>query len=241
VDRKNNGIVPIVKFPFLFTWLVLSTVVYASITMAGGLFSKRFAQFVARSWCRHLLFVFGVRIEVCGAEKLPRRDRSFVFFSNHQSALDIPILYSGLSQRLCFIAKKELFLIPFFGWGIAAMGHVRLDRSSARKARESLTRGVAHLKRHGLSLILFPEGTRSVDGRLGEFKQGSFALALDAGVPVVPVAIRKANERLPKKSLTLRPGKVYLDICDPIDPAGMERGELAAKVRGEIAKIVEGR
>jgi 1-acyl-sn-glycerol-3-phosphate acyltransferase len=238
VDRKNHRIVAVLKFPLLLAWLILSTVVYGTATIVGGIFSKRLAQFVGRSWCRHLLFSIGVRLEVRGDEKLAA-GRTYVFFANHQSALDIPIIYTGLPQPLCFIAKKELFLIPFFGWGMAAMGHVRIDRSSARNARESLTRGVARLKRHRQSLILFPEGTRSIDGRLGEFKQGSFSLALDAGAPVVPVAIRKANERLPKKSLIVRPGTVFLDICEPIEAAGMDKSELAGKVRREIAKIVE--
>ena len=129
-------------------------------------------------------------------------------------------------------------MIPFFGWGMAALGHVSIDRSSPRKARQSIDRGVDHLKRHYLSLILFPEGTRSPDGKLGQFKQGSFALGLAAGVNVVPLAIRKASERLPKKSLIVRPGIVYLDIGDPFDPAGMEKDILADKVRGEIEKIV---
>lgn len=227
----------VVMFPLFFLWLLISGIVYSTVCIVGGMVSRRVAQYVARAWCRHLLFVIGVRMKVTGAEKLSPENR-YVFFANHQSALDIPLLYSGLSYPLCFIAKKELFLIPFFGWGLAVVGHVRIDRSSARSARESLARGVEHLKKHRLSLVLFPEGTRSADGTLGEFKKGSFTVALDAGVPVVPVAIRKSNERLRKKSLIVRPGLVFLDICDPIDPAGMEKGELAAKVRGAIEKIV---
>lgn len=228
----------VVMFPLLFLWFFISVVVYSAVCIVGGMVSRSFAQYIARAWCRHLLRVIGVRMNVTGAEKLSLEKR-YVFFANHQSALDIPVLYSGLSHPLCFIAKEELFLIPFFGWGITVVGHVRIDRSSARRARESLARGVEYLKRHRLSLVLFPEGTRSPDGTLGEFKQGSFAVALDAGVEVVPVAIRKANERLRKKSMIVRPGPVYLDIGDPIDPAGMDKGELAAKVRGAIEKIVD--
>lgn len=237
MDRENRRIGTVLAFPFFLLWLLASTVAYSTACIVGGMVSRRFAQFVARAWCRHLLRVIGVRMNVTGAEKLSLEKR-YVFFANHQSALDIPLLYSGLSHPLCFIAKKELFLIPFFGWGIAVVGHVRIDRSSARNARESLARGVEHLKRHRLSLVLFPEGTRSADGTLGEFKQGSFALALDAGVAVVPVAIRKANERLRKKSMIVRPGPVYLDIRDPIDPTGMEKSELARKIREEIEKVV---
>ena len=205
--------------------------------MVIGTFSKKISQKVARAWSRNLLYFFGVKVIVKGQDRLARGAR-YVFFANHQSALDIPILYAALLRPLCFIAKKELFMVPILGWGMAAIGHVRIDRSSPRKALDSLARGVDNLNRHGLSLVLFPEGTRSDDGTLGRFKQGSFALALDAGMPVVPVAIRKANERLPKKELLVRPGNVYVEICDPIDPAGMDKSGLADRVRTVIEKTI---
>ena len=238
MDREKRRIGTVIAFPFLLLWFLVSTVAYSSACIVTGIFSRKLAQNIARAWCRHLLYLLGVRVNVSGGEKL-QRGSCYVFFANHQSALDIPVLYSGLSYPICFIAKKELFRIPFFGWGMAAVGHVSIDRSSPRKALESLARGIERLKKSNSSLILFPEGTRSMDGTLGEFKQGSFSLALDAGVTVVPVVLRKANERLPKKSLLIRPGEVYLDICDPIVPAGMEKSELAGRVREEIAKIVE--
>jgi 1-acyl-sn-glycerol-3-phosphate acyltransferase len=238
MDREKRRIGTIIAFPFLLLWFLVSIVAYGSACIVSGIFSRKLAQHFARTWCRHLLCLLGIRVIVKGGEKLAGRER-YVFFANHQSALDIPILYSELPYPLCFIAKKELFLIPFFGWGMAAVGHVNIDRSSPRKARKSLARGVERLKRNFFSLILFPEGTRSVDGTLGEFKQGSFSLALEAGVTVVPVALRKANERLPKKSLRVIPGEVYLDICDPIFPAGMEKSELADRVKEEIERIVK--
>jgi 1-acyl-sn-glycerol-3-phosphate acyltransferase len=237
MDRENRRIGAVAALPFLLLWLLASTVAYGTACMATGLFARRLSQYIARAWCRHLLFMLGIRVIVKGGEKLARGE-PYVFFANHQSALDIPVLYSGLARPLCFIAKKELFMIPFFGWAMAAIGHISIDRSSARKARGSLSSGVGRLKKNSFSLMLFPEGTRSTDGTLGEFKQGSFSLALDAGVPVVPVALRKASERLPKKSLLVNPGPVYMDIGDPIVPAGMEKGELADRVREAIAGIV---
>jgi 1-acyl-sn-glycerol-3-phosphate acyltransferase len=237
MDRQNRRMIRILAFPFLMFMFLASVVVYATVCIVTGIFSRKLSQSVGGAWGRHLLFILGVRVIVRGGEKLDR-GRRYIFFSNHQSALDIPVLYSGLSRPLCFIAKKELFLIPFFGWGLAAMGHVSIDRASPRKAKESLARGVERLKKQSFSLILFPEGTRSRDGTLGEFKQGSFSLALESGAAVVPVALRKVNERLPKKSLMVTPGPVYIDICDPIDPSGMEKSELAKKVREEIGKIV---
>jgi 1-acyl-sn-glycerol-3-phosphate acyltransferase len=237
MDRENRRMTRTIAFPFLMLLFVASVVVYGTICIVTGIFSRRFSQSVGGAWGRHLLFVLGVRVIVKGGEKLERGGR-YVFFSNHQSALDIPVLYSGLSRPLCFIAKRELFLIPFFGWGLAAMGHVSIDRSSPRKAKESLARGVERLKKQSFSLIVFPEGTRSADGRLGEFRQGSFSLALDTGVSVVPVVLRKVNERLPKKSLLVTPGPAYVDICDPIDPAGMEKSKLAVQVKEAISRIL---
>lgn len=237
MDWKNGRIAAALRFPFLFLWFFASGALYSSACLLLGQFSKRAAQVVARYWNVHLLFMLGVRLTVRGAEKLAPGAR-YLFFANHQSALDIPVLYAGIGRPVSFIAKKELFWIPFFGWGLSAVGHVRIDRSSARRARDSLLRGVANLNKYGLSLILFPEGTRSPDGRLGEFKQGAFSVAFEAGVPVVPVAIRKTFECLPKKSFAIRRGTVYLDFCDPIDPAGMDRSGLAARVRSEIEKVV---
>jgi 1-acyl-sn-glycerol-3-phosphate acyltransferase len=235
--RKDSRMMRVFAFPFLCFWLIISTVVYGGLCVICGPFSMKIAQRIAKAWCRHLLGAIGVRVHLTGAEKLDLGNR-YVFFSNHQSALDIPVIYSGLPHPLSFIAKKELFMIPFLGWGMAALGHVSIDRSSARKARQSIDRGVDHLKRHFLSLILFPEGTRSPDGKLGQFKKGSFALGLAAGVKVVPLAIRKASERLPKKSLLVRPGVVYLDIGDPFETAGMGKDVLAERVREAIEKIV---
>jgi 1-acyl-sn-glycerol-3-phosphate acyltransferase len=234
---ENRRIGAVAAFPFLLLWFLASTVAYGTACMAICFFHRRLAQYIAVAWCRHLLFMLGIRVIVKGGQKLAPGE-PYVFFANHQSALDIPVLYAGLARPLCFIAKKELFMIPFFGWAMAAVGHVSIDRSSARKARESLSSGVKRLEKSSFSLLLFPEGTRSADGALGEFKQGSFSLALDAGVMVVPVAVRKTSERLPKNSLLVNPGPVYLDICDPIVPAGMEKGELAGRVKEAIAGIV---
>jgi 1-acyl-sn-glycerol-3-phosphate acyltransferase len=237
MDRETRRIGAVAVFPFLLLWLLVSTTVYGTACVVSGVFSRRLSQYIGAAWSRHLLFILGVRVIVHGIEKLAPGE-PYVFFANHQSALDIPVLFTGLARPLCFIAKKELFAIPFFGWGMAGMGHVSIDRSSARKARESLSSGVERLKKNSFSLILFPEGTRSADGTLGEFKQGSFSLALDAGVTVVPVALRKTSERLPKKSLLVNPGPVYVDICDPLVPAGMEKGTLADRVKEAIAGMV---
>jgi 1-acyl-sn-glycerol-3-phosphate acyltransferase len=239
MDRQNCSIARYAVFPFQAVWFVVSATVYGAACMITGIFSKQLSQTIGKLWSRQLLRFLGVKITVTGKEKLAP-GVSYVFFANHQSALDIPVCFAGLSQPLCFIAKKELFMIPFFGWGMSGMGHVKIDRTNARKARESLRIGVNRLASWRFSLVLFPEGTRSPTGELGEFKQGSFSLALEAGLTagavVVPIAICKAHERLPKKSLFVNPGPVYIEICDPVDLRGMDKGRLAAEVRSEIEK-----
>jgi len=226
-----------VKLSFQFVVFVFMTTVFAVGCLVTGFFSKHTAQVICRTWAQLVLVFFGIRLHVTGREHLVPGKR-YVFFSNHQSNLDTPVLFAGMGCPICFIAKKELFLIPIFGWGMSAMGHVKIDRANARKARESLSRGVRLLKQHRLSLVLFPEGTRSASGALGEFRLGSFTLAMEAGVEVVPVVLRKTGERLPKKSIQVKPGAVYLDICNPIVITGMEKADLAARVRKEIEAVI---
>ncbi|HEX2956330.1 MAG TPA: lysophospholipid acyltransferase family protein [Chitinispirillaceae bacterium] len=217
MDREKRGLnlFELIRVPIFLVWVIFSTVAY-SLGCVFFCFAPTISRFIARMWTIHLLWIGGVNVIVNGKNKLDPHKR-YVFISNHQSALDIPVIMAGLSHYVCFIAKKELFMIPFFGWGITVMGHICIDRSNARKAKESLTKAVNQLKKQNSSLILFPEGTRSQDGKVGEFKQGSFSLALQAGVQVVPLAIRDAMLLLPKKSARINSGNVYLDIGDPID------------------------
>jgi 1-acyl-sn-glycerol-3-phosphate acyltransferase len=240
MDRENRGLISNFKSIFWLVWVLFSTVTYGIVCIILSAFSRKMARSLGRIWNLHLLGFGGVKIEVRGIEKLDMNAR-YVFVANHQSALDIPVLIAGLKHQLSFIAKKELFMIPFFGWGIAAMGHIWIDRGNARKAHNSIDRAVRRLRNENISLMLFPEGTRSIDGKLGEFKQASFTLALRAGVQVVPVAIKNAASLLPKSTLFIRPGTVYLEICDPINIEGVEitKGELSKQVRETLKGIVE--
>jgi len=222
--------------------VVIITVVYCPIIFLTVPFSRKLARKLARVWNRQVLAIGGVRVKVAGADKLTAGER-YVFMSNHQSALDIPIIYVGISERISFIAKKELFMIPVFGWCMWAIGHTSIDRQNARKAHASITKAVQRLNKENVSLILFPEGTRSKDGKVLEFKTASFTLALQAGVKLVPVAIKGAIDRLPPKSSRIVPGTVELTIGDPI-PAeelnGMSKAEVCARAREAIVAMVEG-
>ncbi|MBD3318154.1 MAG: 1-acylglycerol-3-phosphate O-acyltransferase [Chitinivibrionales bacterium] len=220
-------------------WAVVSTIAYGIVCIAVGLVSRAAARGVGGAWCRHLLAVGGVRLSTEGIKKLDPNGR-YVFLSNHGSALDIPVLIVGLPYAVTFMAKKELFRIPFFGWGITVLGHIPVDRSSARKARESIVRAAERIAREAISLILFPEGTRSETGEVGEFKQGSLALAQRAGVPVVPVLLEGTHRVLGKKKALIRPGTVRLIVGDPISAAEAretDKRELADCMRNAIIQM----
>jgi 1-acyl-sn-glycerol-3-phosphate acyltransferase len=234
--QKKSGLSRVhslVRTPVATVWIVFSTVLYSCAAFAVMPFSRRAVYWVALRWCKHLLAVCGARVTLEGREKLDRESR-YVFVANHQSHLDIPCLMSVLPYHLTFIAKKELFAIPFFGWGITAMGHIAIDRSSARKARDSFRKAVRRLQNEDISVMIFPEGTRSRDGRVGEFKRGSFALAVDAGLPVVPVTIEGSIEILRKGSFLFSPGTVTITLHDPIEVEGYTRSALSETVRARI-------
>jgi 1-acyl-sn-glycerol-3-phosphate acyltransferase len=206
----------VIRSLLFVVWAILSTAVYGMACTVLSVISMRAAWRVAWHWSKQLLFIGGVRATVTGTNRLAPNG-TYVVVSNHASAFDIPILMATLPLNLAFMAKKELFRIPVFGWGITAMGHIPVDRSSARKARQAIRRAVDSLhKENDISLLLFPEGTRSPDGRLGEFKSASFALALEAGVDVVPVYIHNSHRILRKKTWRICPGTVEVRVGEPI-------------------------
>jgi 1-acyl-sn-glycerol-3-phosphate acyltransferase len=222
-------------------WTVFSGLVYGGTAFLAGIFSRHLGQRVARLWAGHLLFVAGVKLTVKGMSAIDRK-ASYVFVANHQSHFDIPVLFAGIGMALSFIAKKELFSIPIFGWGMASIGCIGIDRKNSRNARASITRAINLLKKDNLSLVLFPEGTRSTSGEVGEFKRGSFTLALEAGVPVVPVAICGTGEIHRKASHEIRPGAVTITIGKPIPTEEIQKlskEELSAAMRNSIVSEVE--
>jgi len=226
---------------FFFVAVIGLTIFYASVVLVAAIVSRKLARKLARDWNRRVLGIGGVKVRVTGKEKLDRGER-YVFMSNHQSALDIPIIYMGIGEQISFIAKKELFMIPVFGWGMWAVGHISIDRQNARKAHASIEKAVRRLNKENVSLILFPEGTRSKDGRVLDFKAASFTLALQAGVRLVPVAIKGAIDRLPPKSSRIVPGEVILEIGDPISAeelAGQSKADICKRVHSAIKSMVE--
>jgi 1-acyl-sn-glycerol-3-phosphate acyltransferase len=194
---------------------------------------------LARWWSRSICRLSGVRIEVRGHTELDPQ-RSYVFMANHLSTVDIWALFVALPIPVRMIAKKQLGSIPLFGWAMRAGRFIFIDRQNTASARRSIERAKERI-RSGASVLLFPEGTRSRDGALMAFKKGGFHLAIDAGVPIVPVALRGTRELMPRGSLLLRPGNVSVTIGAPIPTESLsadDRNVLLEHVRDTIAGML---
>jgi 1-acyl-sn-glycerol-3-phosphate acyltransferase len=194
---------------------------------------------IVSSWSRLVLRIVGVGIEVRGLDHVP--PGSAVFAANHASAADIPVVYAGLPAQFRFIHKRSLYLVPVVGQILLLGGHIGIDRRRAFRARRSLDRAAARI-RAGTSVLVFPEGTRSRDGRLKPFKRGSFLLAVDAGVPVVPVSLVGVTRVMPAGLLSLRPGAVRVVVHPPLSTTGCrpEDGDrLAAEAHRRVGSELE--
>lgn len=177
----------------------------------------------------------GLRTRVEGLENIPAG--TCLFAANHTSYADPPAIVGAIPRRIAILAKKSLFAIPLVGTGFRLAHFVPVDREDREGALASLQRA-GKAMRSGTSFLIYPEGTRSRDGRLLQFKHGGFAMAIEAGVPVVPVACAGAHRILPKGSLRMRPGEVTVKFCPPVnagDYAMEGRRELSDRVRAAIA------
>ncbi len=194
----------------------------------------------SRFWARVGLKLAGVKLKVTGREHL-QPDQAVIYMPNHQSNFDILALFAGLPGQFRWLAKEELFQIPLFGLAMRRCGYISLDRSDRKKAIKSMNEAARRIH-DGTSVVIFPEGTRSADGLLQEFKKGGFMLALKAQVPVLPVAISGSYAVMPKNSLWIRGGTIEVSILPAIDSSGMgtaDRDPLMEQVHGRIAASLE--
>ncbi len=216
--------------------LILNTVVMGTLSLLTLIIDPRgrMSHVIARYWSRCILYTCGVRVERHGLAELDR-STSYIVISNHQSILDIPILVAFLPLHFRIMAKKILFLIPFMGWHLWLSGHIAIDRKSLREGARALLKAAQKVKR-GTSILLFPEGTRGLDGRPGPFKLGGFRLAQEHQLPILPVTIDGSWRILPKGSAWLRSAPpVHLTFHPPVCVRGDEvRSDLAAQVRETV-------
>jgi 1-acyl-sn-glycerol-3-phosphate acyltransferase len=220
---------------FLIPAIGLYTIVLGTLSVASSLFERSgyFAHLCARLWSWLILATTGVDVSAAGLERLVP-GRTYVFVSNHQSIYDIPIVFATLPYQLRIIAKESLAKFPFLGWHLRRTGHMLVDRRNPDRA--AIFRRWSNLVAQGLSLIVFPEGTRSADGRVGRFKAGSFLLAMRVGLPVVPLSIAGSRHVMQKGRLMVCPGRVRLIVHDPIETAG--RGEPSVEDAKRLADQV---
>lgn len=221
----------------IYLWIFVSTTVLGSIVIVLAFFSKsgNLPHLVARLWGRAILWVSGINVTLKGLEKL-KTSQSYIYMANHQSNYDIPVLLGKLPVQFRWLAKAELFKIPVFGRAMRGCGYISIDRSNRKLAFDSLAQA-AETIRDGASVMIFPEGTRTVDGNLKSFKNGGFVLSVDAGVPIVPVIIRGTWPIMPRTRLRVEPGPVVIEIQDPIETADFSRktkDDLIDKVRNTM-------
>jgi 1-acyl-sn-glycerol-3-phosphate acyltransferase len=229
---------------FLIPLISVYTIVLGTLSIVSSLFeqSGHFAHWCARIWSHLILMTTGVRVHTTGLDRL-ERGKTYIFVSNHQSIYDIPIIFASLPFQVRIIAKESLGSFPFLGWHLRRTGHLLVDRrvpdhgAILARWRELVTRGV--------SLVVFPEGTRSLDGRVGRFRAGSFLLALEAGLPLVPVSVSGSRHVMRKGRLMTCPGDVALTIHESIEPPGLvtptvrHARDLAARARSVIQPLAE--
>ena len=208
-------------------WYVY-TIVMGTISLVVWPFDRsgRIQHACSRWWCRMTAWTIGARIRVHGTGNVQPYG-SYVYMANHASLIDTPALFAYLPHPFKIMAKKRLFYVPFMGWHLWTNGHFPIDQSDGRKTARSLRRVIEGV-RGGKSLAVFPEGTRTRDGHLQEFKAGSFKIALRAGVPIVPVTIRGTYQLLPRTTLAPRPGRVDVFIGAPIETTPYTERQLPA-------------
>ena len=225
--------------------VVLAIAITAFMSVCALLFPRispgeNKAHKIANLWAKMLLKLASIRVNVIGRENV-LMNRPQIFMANHQSDFDILIVLAYIPGQFRWIVKKELFKIPIFGKAMKSACYIEIDRQNREKAMKSLEEAAQKI-REGKSVMTFPEGTRSKDGIIKPFKQGLFHLAIQAGVPIVPISIIGAHEIMPKRTLKVKPGRITMVIGRPVEVSGYTietRGELIERVRGIIIRNFE--
>lgn len=215
--------------------LLLTAGTALAVALTGALTrSDRVPAGIMRWWGNRFLRIGGWTVRVSGAERIP--EGGVVLVANHQSLVDIPLVLTAFPREIHFIAKRELGRIPLFGRAMAAAGNLFVDREDPRDAVH-LIRQAGELLAKGRAVVVFPEGTRSDDGSIGEFRPGAFHIAWKTGFPLVPVFLAGGRQALPKGSLLFHPAELVVRVLPPV-PSGpdrpLSRNEMAEESRRRI-------
>ncbi|MCC6161950.1 MAG: 1-acyl-sn-glycerol-3-phosphate acyltransferase [Acidobacteria bacterium] len=217
---------------FLIPAISVYTIVLGTLSLLSTLVDRQghLAHKCARAWAWLILKTTGVTVEVSGIDQLPS-DASYIFLANHQSIYDIPVLFWYLPYQIRILAKASLGRFPFLGWHLRRSGHVLVDRSNPGN---STMAQIKELMRQHVSLLVFPEGTRSADGRVARFRAGIVLLAIESGLPIVPVSVEGTRHVMLKGRLMTCPGHVRLRVLPIVSTEGYD-----ARRARELAGVIE--
>lgn len=213
-------------------WAFLASMVTGSIYLLGSPFFSEpgWTDRTQRLFSRLMLLAVGIRVRVTGRENIPH-GQACVLMANHRSYFDIPAVVMGLREiSVLFVAKRELTRIPFFGWALGASHHIKVDRGNREQAIAALRESVQKIG-DGVGLAVFPEGTRSPTNRMLPFKKGGFYVAVDTGLPILPVSIQNSGNLFGKKDRLPRPGIITLVVHPLVTTRGRTREDIPTLIR----------
>ena len=230
-----------------YVWIIFNAAIWTSFFGLLGIFASTFEPnkgktlgHCARLWGKFILFFTGVRYSVKGLENLDPKG-PYIFACNHASGYDVPLAFAGLPYWLISIAKIELKSVFILGWVMETAGHIFVDRKRSENAVASLEKSKESLIKNPRSILLFPEGTRTLDGELGFFKRGGLMLSLDTGIPVVPVGLVGTFDMLKKGTWSFKNQPLEIRIGDPIHPktfSNDSKNSLAKYVKSQVNNLL---
>lgn len=224
----------LVALPILIILTILTAVF--TIILSPVFPNAQFSYFPARWWGRFFCYLLFIKVKITGLEKLDPK-KSYVIAANHQSIYDIFVVYGWLPMIFKWVMKAELRKIPLVGKACESAGHIFIDRKNPVAAKKSLDKAEAQL-RNGVSVVVFPEGTRTYTGQMGKFKKGAFRMATDLHLPIVPVTLRGCFERLPRNGFIITPGTIEMIVHEPVEVEGYEH-EKQPELMQKLHDIIE--
>ena len=229
--------------PIMFSITGVTTAFFGSIVTIIGFTpgvdkNNNIGYQIGKFWARLNLTLTGTRLTVTGMEKIERK-RSYVVMSNHQSHFDVWVIISRLPLSLRWVMKIELRSIPFFGIGCEKLGHIYVDRSNPLNAIKCLDNAKSKIGA-GASVVFFPEGSRSDDGRIQGFKKGGFYMAIDTITPILPITVNGGRFAFPKgRPFMMKPGKMEMIVHDPIEVEGLSHDDMDMLIK-KVRETIEG-
>jgi 1-acyl-sn-glycerol-3-phosphate acyltransferase len=220
MNKGNHSFLDILKIFWISFWASFATLIVFFPVIVASMLSNtgNLAFIISKIWAHFMLKTTCVHTVIRGGEKIIK-GKSYIIISNHQSDYDILAIVTTLGIQFRWIIKKELLKVPLFGYALYKSRNIFIDRGQGEAAMKSIREGMERLP-EGVSLMFFAEGTRSEDGAIQPFKKGGFVMAMEKGIPVLPVTVNGSRKVLPKKSLVFHPGPIEVVISDPIETVG---------------------